>query len=250
MIHAIDHMVILVDDLGAATAGYAALGFTVTPGGTHADGTTHNVLVVFADDTYLELIAFRRPAPAHRWWRHALHGAGLIDFALLPTAIESDVAAAEARGLPFGAPTAGGRVRPDGQAVAWASALPTTPDLPFLCADVTPRALRVPTGAAREHPNGALGIAEVRVAVADIAASAARYRALLGVDGSQSFALGAGVIVLAAGDAAGERLARRGEGPLALKLITSATGGVLDSARTQGVPIELVARGSNEHSFA
>jgi hypothetical protein len=244
MIRAIDHLVILVEDLAAASADYAALGFTVAPGGEHADGATHNALVVFADGTYLELIAFRRPAPEHRWWRHVAAGAGLIDFALLPDAIEADVAAARERGLRFGEPRPGGRLRPDGQRVAWQIALPETPDLPFLCGDVTPRSLRVPGGAARQHPNGVTGIADVVVAAADPGASAERYRDLLGVSGAgPSFALGAGRIVLASASepTARARLAARGEGPCALRLRSgSVSAGPLDPARTHGAPIDLV----------
>ncbi|PMP81392.1 MAG: VOC family protein, partial [Roseiflexus castenholzii] len=62
MITCIDHIVILVRDLLAAIDDYTALGFTVTPGGVHADGATHNALVAFVDGGYLELIAFRREA--------------------------------------------------------------------------------------------------------------------------------------------------------------------------------------------
>jgi hypothetical protein len=255
MIRAIDHMVILVEDLAAASRDYTALGFTVTPGGEHADGATHNALIVFADDSYLELIAFKRAAPEHRWWHHAAHGEGLIDFALLPTAIEEDVAAARGRGLAFGQPRAGGRLRPDGRRVEWRSAQPETPDLPFLCGDVTPRALRVPEGAARHHANGALGIAEVSVAVSDLLASSGRYQALLGAEpaglavtisgfGEARFALGAAEIRLDGADSsspAGARLASRGEGPLALRLRTdtASSTGLLDTARAHGVPIRL-----------
>jgi catechol 2,3-dioxygenase-like lactoylglutathione lyase family enzyme len=269
MIHAIDHIVILSDDLAAASADYAALGFTVTPGGEHTGGATHNALVVFADDTYIELIAFKRAAPDHRWWPDTAAGEGLIDFALLPGAIEADIAAARQRGLQIEGPTDGGRLRPDGQQVAWRLGQPPTPDLPFLCGDVTPRGLRVPEGDARRHPNGVGGIAGLTVAVADLDASVARYQALLGQAPTEpplsppgfaaagpgarfaAFALGTAAIVLAApdeGSAAGaalrDHLARRGEGPYALALRTdsAASAGRLDPARTHGVPIELIAR--------
>jgi hypothetical protein len=53
-------------------------------------------------------------------------------------------------------------------------------DLPFLCADITPRSLRVPGGLATEHSNGALGILAVRVRVPDLDAATRRYSALLG----------------------------------------------------------------------
>ena len=59
MISAIDHIVILVHDLEAAVRDYTALGFTVVPGGEHADGRSRNALIAFADGSYLELIAFK-----------------------------------------------------------------------------------------------------------------------------------------------------------------------------------------------
>jgi hypothetical protein len=240
MIHAIDHMVILVHDLAAATNDYASLGFTVTPGGVHADGATHNALVALADGSYLELIAFRREAPDHIWWRYVAEGEGLIDFALLPGAIDDDIAAARMLGLDIAGPFSGGRERPDGVRIAWKTARLATPDLPFLCSDVTPRDLRVPTGAARLHCNGATGIARVLVATRDPAVSAARYRALLGIEGTTvaegvSFQLGASAIVLIA---LNER--HRREGPCALELCGGASVD-LDPAITHGVPIRLGA---------
>jgi catechol 2,3-dioxygenase-like lactoylglutathione lyase family enzyme len=248
MIRAIDHIVILVADLDSATADYTALGFTVTPGGTHADGATHNVLVVFGDDSYLELIAFRREAPEHHWWRHVAAGEGLIDFALLPSSIAEDVAAAQSRGLDIYGPHSGGRLRPDGVRVEWQTALPTTPDMPFLCGDVTPRELRVPQGELRTHPNGVSGIAGVTVVANDLWASAARYQALLGSEtAGPAFALGAASITLIAPiPGAGEqdplraRLNRRGEGPFALTL-RGERATAFDPALTHGVPIDLVA---------
>jgi catechol 2,3-dioxygenase-like lactoylglutathione lyase family enzyme len=262
MIRGIDHIVILVSDLAAASADYAALGFTVMPGGEHTGGATHNALVIFADDTYLELIAFKRPEPGHRWWRHSAAGEGLVDYALLPGAIEADIAAARARGAAYEGPASGGRLRPDGQQVSWQLGMPPTPDLPFLCGDVTPRALRVPAGAVRQHPNGVIGISGLTIVVDDLEASVARYRALLGRDPVEqlaaapgahfaAFALGGATITLAAPstDIApnGEgslraRLAARGEGPYALALRTgsAANAGSLDQGHTHGVPIELV----------
>ena len=256
MILGIDHLVILVRDLEAAVADYTALGFTVTPGGQHAGGATHNALVPFADGAYLELIAFLHDVPDHRWARHTALGEGLVDFALLPDAIADDIAAARERGVAYQGPTPGGRLRPDGQQVAWQIGEPPTPDLPFLCADVTPRELRVPGGDAREHANGATGISEVTVAVWDVQASARRYEALLGTPPvvldahTVSFGLGTARITLAA-PAAGApadsalhaRLAARGEGPLAfaLRAGTSSAGALLDQHLSHGVDIDLVA---------
>ena len=258
MIGAIDHIVILVDDLAAAAADYTALGFTVTPGGEHTGGATHNALVVFADDAYLELIAFKRPAPEHHWYRHHALGEGLIDFALLPTAIEADLAAARERGLAIEGPVPGGRLRPDGQQVEWQTGRAMTPDLPFLCGDVTARVLRVPDGAARAHANGVSGIAGLTVAVADLGASVARYRALLGTaerEGAQPdlaersavFALSDTAITLATPADGGDtplsaRLAARGEGPFALALRGADQSTAFDLRLAHGARMEIVGR--------
>ncbi|MCW5849957.1 MAG: VOC family protein [Anaerolineae bacterium] len=177
MLRGIDHIVILVDDLDQAIQSYTEAGFTVIPGGEHTGGATHNALVAFQDNSYLELIAFKRPDPGHRWLGKQ---PGIVDFALLPDAIADDLDAARLRGVDYQGPLPGGRLRPDGQQVAWQLGLPPAPGLPFLCADVTPRALRVPSAAAQAHANGALGIARVYVAVQDLVTSAAQYEALLG----------------------------------------------------------------------
>lgn len=178
---ALDHIVIRVNDLERVIADYTALGFTVQRGGTHADGVTHNALIGFADGSYLELIAFLQPAPERRWWALGeQHGEGYVDFALLPHDVRAVVNAARAHGLNYEGPLPGGRLRPDGAELRWELGRPATTDLPFLCGDITPRHLRVRDGKVREHNNGIQGIASITVAVRDVEASLARYRALLG----------------------------------------------------------------------
>jgi catechol 2,3-dioxygenase-like lactoylglutathione lyase family enzyme len=230
MIERVDHIVILVDDLARAKADYQDLGFVVTVGGEHADGSTHNALVSFADGCYLELLAFRREAPQHRWWRHMSAGQGLIDFALLPSDTAAAVAEARTRGLELTGPLPGGRNRPDGVRLEWQSAFAPTGDLPFLCGDVTPRTLRVPGADTWDHTNGVDGIARVSVAVADLEASAARYAALLGSQpltelGRRLFKLGDTYIALRSpgpheleSEAIAAQLATRGEGVFSLHL--------------------------------
>ena len=178
----LDHVVIAVGDLERTVACYADAGFTVIPGGRHPGRNTSNALVVFEDGAYLELISYSAPSPEERWWRELdAHGDGLVDFALLPQDLPAVVARARARGLTdITGPLPGGRVRPDGERVTWQTARQAHHDLPFLCADITPRFLRVPEGEMRRHPNGAKGVDEVAVAVADTKASLARYRAFLG----------------------------------------------------------------------
>ncbi len=178
----LDHVVVAVTDLERTVARYEEAGFTVAPGGRHPGRNTRNALVVFEDGAYLELITYDAPSPDERWWRELdAHGDGLVDFALLPQDLEAVVAQAKARGLAdITGPLPGGRVRPDGERVAWQTARQAQHDLPFLCADLTPRSLRVPEGSVRQHRNGATGIAQVTVAVRDVKASLARYRAFLG----------------------------------------------------------------------
>ena len=244
----LDHVVIAVSDLDKAVEDYRTLGFTVVIGGRHPGRTSHNALVVFADGAYLELIAWTAPGPAERWYNvHAKHGDGLMDFALLPEDTARAIAEAKARGLVLDGPVDGGRVRPDGQHVKWQTGRQATFDLPFLCGDVTPRALRVPEGDARKHANGVVGVKTLTVAVHDMDATLARYAALLGHGaddgGAESdpglaasgvriafIALEAARIVLLSSspEATGpssrlaqivkERLATRGEGPCAMAL--------------------------------
>jgi len=179
----LDHIVIAVADLERAIQDYRQLGFTVYPGGVHHGGASHNALVVFADGSYFELIAYLKPAPDARWYKLlSSAGEGFVDFALLPQNTTRDAEAARKRGLEIDGPTDGGRLRPDGVRLDWQIVRPRTNDLPFWCGDVTPRNLRVPEGDMRKHPNGVTGISRVVVAVSDLAASKARYCALLGAE--------------------------------------------------------------------
>ncbi|MGJ7527242.1 VOC family protein [Variovorax sp. GB1P17] len=268
----LDHIVIAVHDLERSIADYGALGFHVLRGGDHPGRSTHNALVVFGDGSYFELIAWRQPSPNERWWQLLQrHGEGIVDFALLPRDTAITVADAKARGLTLEGPLDGGRVRPDGERLRWQTARASSADLPFLCGDLTPRALRVPEGEARVHANGALGVASLAIAVRDLDATLARYRALLGivpddadthigepvaVPGSNLrvavIALGGSVLVLssprenasAPQEGSGtltQRIAARGEGPYALVLHTDRpqSTGVFDLARTHGALIEL-----------
>jgi catechol 2,3-dioxygenase-like lactoylglutathione lyase family enzyme len=256
MIVGIDHIVILVHDLAGAQADYSALGFTVVPGGEHAGGATHNALVSFADGTYLELVAFKGEAPKDHFFYRAHGNEGLLTFALLPDNIEEDIAAARARGLEYDGPTPGGRARPDGQQISWQIGRPHTRDLPFLCADVTPRELRVPGGAATEHPNGVMGIANVLVLVQDLDSSVERYRALLGVEPARisylSFAsednrvsvfkVGGATVTLMEPVPGSRRdyLEARGEGPHSLSLRGSDYApGFPDLARAHGAELHI-----------
>jgi catechol 2,3-dioxygenase-like lactoylglutathione lyase family enzyme len=253
----IDHIVIAVADLDRAVADYEALGFTISPGGEHPRGS-RNALVCFADGAYLEIIAFPKPVPGFRWWEvFARSGSGLVDFALLPDSLDARLADARVNGLVLDGPIDGERRQGDGALLKWRSARPPQPDIPFLCEDVTLRALRVPEGAARRHRNGATGVAGITVAVADRAAAAARYEALLGQKpltesggsgvGSgrvSQFEVGPCVISLSepepgSSDAVRSHLDRRGEGACAIAFAGPESRSLPREA-SHGAPLEMV----------
>lgn len=233
MTMALDHVVIVVASLEQAVADYQRAGFTVIAGGRHPGRNTANALVVFEDDSYLELIAYSAPSPEERWWRVLdAAGEGLVDFALWPQDIDAAVAEARARGLAELTAVPGARNRPDGVRIAWRSARQQRHDLPFLCADITPRALRVPEGEVRRHANGARGVAAVQVAVQDVAASLARYRMLLGPD---AVADDGGVQLQGCRIELHAQPGRaRGEGPASITLAAASSGLRIDPALTHG----------------
>lgn len=220
----IDHLVLLVPDLNAATRQWARRGYTITPGGTHADGHTHNVLICLADTSYIELIAFRVPGRTPHVWDPLRPFPGLIDFAVRVPDIDAAVAKLGRQGLAYAAPKDGGRARPDGVALRWRGARPLVAGLglPFLIEDVTARALRVPSGPARRHRNGVTGIATLDVLTRDLGAALPAFGALFGraTDlgaGSVTFRVGATTLWLrqpSRGNAAA-LLAMRGAGPSA-----------------------------------
>ena len=186
----LDHIVIAVNDLDEAISDFTALGFTVTPGGEHKGGLSHNALITFQDGTYFEIIAFRDGGNGHgtHWPQLLRTGEGLVDYALRTNDLAKEVVDLHARGIAYTDPQDGGRFRPDGQRVDWQTARfseeePPTP-FPFYCHDITARNLRVPDGDAAIHANGITGVAGIRVVVTTIAAVQDRFAALTGNTGT------------------------------------------------------------------
>jgi catechol 2,3-dioxygenase-like lactoylglutathione lyase family enzyme len=189
-VQGIDHVVIAVRDLAAASDDYARLGFTVIPGGEHTGGATHNALISFADGAYFELIAFREPdrPQDHKWWATFAKGEGTVDFALLSESVDFEGDRLTQAGIALDGPHDGGRMRPDGQHIAWRNLGLKTPGvpLPFMIEDVTNRELRVPAGAASEHELGVSGVAGLVMLVADLDPASAPYETLLDTSGQSS----------------------------------------------------------------
>jgi hypothetical protein len=246
-IQALDHVVIMVADLGAAIRDYGELGFTVVRGGSHPTGT-HNALIAFADGAYIELIAFERDNLQHRWWSIARKGGGLIDFCMRTDDLAEDREAFRKVGVGMEiAP--GERIRPDGYRLRWTLAQPLPPHAfvaPFLIEDETPRQERVP--AEHEHRNGAAGIADLAIAIEDVEVPQRWWSAVLRQTGEPvrredlsargvRFRIGPHALQFIAPEH-GSRplwpwLKSRGGGPWSLALESSTTAAILDERKAR-----------------
>jgi catechol 2,3-dioxygenase-like lactoylglutathione lyase family enzyme len=257
MITGIDHLVVVVRDLDAATRAYRALGFTVVAGGRHPVGT-YNSLIAFGDRAYLELIGFYRDNPEHRWWAPLQRGGGLVDFCLETDDLMSDTLALRAAGVDIADPTSQSRVRPDGYQLRWVFSLARGAHrgvAPFLIRDETERDERVPQET--RHANGVTGIGAVTVAVDDLAVVRGWYRQGLGMPGTDvarpdlgaagvRFTVGPHALeFLAPRDPGGEIarwLAARGPSPYAATLrAPDGARGPLDPGRTMGARLAVEA---------
>jgi catechol 2,3-dioxygenase-like lactoylglutathione lyase family enzyme len=188
----LDHLVIAVRSLDAAVSDFTQMGFNVTTGGRHTHAPTRNALIYFDDGAYLELIEWLRPANGQKWYeRLGNAGEGIVDFALCPEDIALVVGRTGGEGAAYHAPVPGSRVQADGEEIRWQLGWGVHDALPFLCADITPRPLRVPEGACRQHPNGVQGIVEIAVGVLDLDVAISMYERLLHVTASFPGDLGA-----------------------------------------------------------
>ncbi|HEX9271179.1 MAG TPA: VOC family protein [Candidatus Binatia bacterium] len=186
MLQGIDHIVIVVNDLEQAAKDYEQLGFTVVPGGKHPVGS-HNALISLADGSYIEIIAFYREAPDHRWWDPLQKGERLVDFCMQTNDLQGDTLKLRAGGVAINDPVPWSRTRPDGYELKWLLSLAQGSHrgvAPFLIQDVTPREERIPR--TFNHKNGAIGIETVTVAVGELTAVQQWYDAVLGYCASTS----------------------------------------------------------------
>jgi hypothetical protein len=239
----LDHLVILVRDLELASADYKSLGFTVTPGGEHADGLTRNALVPFQDGTYLELVTFLDPEDPtdNVWgWRRFYPREGLIDYCAASDDLDADVRRLASLGFGVEGPENGGRRLPDSTNIRWRSARIRQEGriFPFLIEDLTPRELRVPGGPETRHPNGAIGVSSLEISVPDVDSAANALAAL--ADKAPPVRLGS--CTLRTVEARDEDA--QGSGPSAVGLVVGEAGGVreLDSGVTHGAGLRLRTR--------
>ena len=275
-----DHVIILVDDLERASADFRALGFTVTPGGEHGEGLTHNALIHFADGTFFELLAYKRGwrTSALRWlYRRGALGLlarsrrrgglfrfielsdmpeGLVDFCLLAESLAAATEATEQANLPTPAPLSSSRVRPDGQEVRWDIISILTPALPFLRSPYAPAI--TPDPKATHHRNGARGIARLQIESSDPATLTRLYAQLLGTTplaGTQEhgeatvFRVGSGRIEIVESEPHASASPRTRALPRALRSLTlkaplGTAARTLDPTHAHGAKIHLMATDS------
>src|SRR3990170_8125196 len=180
MLKGIDHLVIVVRDLDQGAKDYTRLGFPVVPGGRHPVGS-HNMLIAFADGSYLELIGFYREADDHRWWQPLQSGERLVDYCLQTDDLQGDTQKLRVAGVVINDPVPWSRTRPDGYELKWILSLATGSHrgmAPFLIQDVTPRAERIPQEF--QHQNGAAGIGTLTMAVEELSTVQRWYETALG----------------------------------------------------------------------
>lgn len=188
MVNRMDHIVVLVSDLTAATAAYQRAGFQALPGGKHMGFGTENSLIRF-DLDYIELLGLRDPDEARTgrfggdtFIKTAQGGDGLISFALATDDLATDIARLRAAGIECSDPFPMRRERPDGVVLNWRLAYPGGPPwgqpLPFLIQWDTPDAVRLPS-APPVHPLGTTAIARIVVRATDPVEASAHYGALL-----------------------------------------------------------------------
>ncbi len=185
----LDHATVAGHDLKAMQAHLAAVGIRSEYGGAHANHATEMALTSFPDGSYLELIAIASTADAgaeaaQPWAKQMRGDAGPCAWAIQVKDPAAESARLKAAGVTVGAPSHGGRTRPDGTRLEWETVqVGTEPNgtfFPFLIHDLTPRKLRA-------YPHGKptttdfSGIKLVVIAVNDLNAAEKRYRQAFGL---------------------------------------------------------------------
>lgn len=210
MARALDHLVIGVNDLDAAGARFAAMGFTVGSRNRHAWGT-ENRIVQFADATFLELITVASPdlIPAHQD-RHFSFGGFVKDRLAVATGLsmlvlkaadaKADAAAWQAAGIgdfePFHFGRKGRKLDGTEVDVAFTLAFAADPAMPacgfFACQQHAPEMFWSP--AAQAHENDVRGVARVTIVAENPSDHHIFLSAFVGERGMRSTSFGIEII--------------------------------------------------------
>jgi catechol 2,3-dioxygenase-like lactoylglutathione lyase family enzyme len=234
MILRLDHVVIVVPELTAATERYRRRGFDVVRGGGHKNFGSANALIGFGDGVYLELFCFvdrAKASPDHPLWTIAEAGGGLAVYWLGTDDVDDAVTKLREQGFDYTPPSEMNRTRADGKELRFRVATPSGKDfkqLPFLIQDLTARKDRLPPPTS--HANGVAAVTSVIVAVPAFEPVKRCFEALLGQQGEAgrdaaldaatlTFTVGSTTVVLAQPDDGGsfaKAAAAVGWGPYAV----------------------------------
>lgn len=191
MLTRIDHVMVCVPDLAAGIDAYTRIGFSVHPGGVHPGRGTHNA-IAFLQEDYLELLSLRDRAEhvaatggtGGGLVEYLARGGGFRFIAVQSDDLAGDVAAMRRRSVDVTDVVDGGRRTADGGELRWKSARlgPGTPLPVFFIQHLSPLAERRRRYAAPGgHPNGALRLDRVYIAVENIAKESEAYARVLGM---------------------------------------------------------------------
>lgn len=185
----IDHCVILVNDLDAASATYKRLGFTLSPRGTHSEHMGSANYTIMLGEDYFELLGIINPTERNQRWRDVLkRGEGLNAIALQTD--DAEKACAEIRGMGIEANDPVHFSRPvdmpgggTGEAAFIVTQFPAdaTPSTQmFVCGHLTRDTVWIPE--LQQHANTAKALAAVTVATEQPEADAEAYGRIFGAE--------------------------------------------------------------------
>ena len=120
----VDHLVWATPDLEAGIRDIEKLtGVRASPGGKHPSWATHNALLSLGPGIYLELLApdpsVPPPSRERPFGLDRLTAPHLVTWAAHEADLEGRLAALAGSGIDLGEILSGGRMRPDGVALAW-----------------------------------------------------------------------------------------------------------------------------------
>lgn len=133
----LDHIIVAVRDLAAATDDWRALGLVATDGGVHPHGGTRNAIVRFPDRSFLELMtvvdadAVAKRSPSFLALL-AQHPDGAINWALRTSDIERAHAELAGKGVRVGPLRSGVGQRDSGRVARWRTFHIDEPGFPFV----------------------------------------------------------------------------------------------------------------------
>jgi hypothetical protein len=228
-----DHAVVAVRDLDKASERMTAAGFEVRAGGRHIGFGTENAIIRFGLD-YIELISVRDEEEARQASLRsrtladfiAQHGNGLVGYAFADDDLHTIAAKLRAAGEEPGDPTPMKRERPDGTVLHWDLLIPGgvawRRPWPFFIAWGVPDAERLSIERPAAHPNGAVRVSGISIAVPQIERARVLHASVLGESttdstGAVSFSVG-GVKVEIVGPEHSRARLDRGPGPFELRL--------------------------------